>query len=73
MQDFPFHTLWVLELDAPIFGSLSIIPSSRSGMYAFLLLFLFKSSLYFLDFSITVILYFLSQLFAAWLTAKLSQ
>lgn len=30
IKDFPFHTLWVLELDAPIFGSLSIIPSSRS-------------------------------------------
>ncbi|KAF8108608.1 hypothetical protein N665_0106s0010 [Sinapis alba] len=29
-MDFPFHTLWVLELEAPIFGSLSIIPSSRS-------------------------------------------
>nr|VDD03471.1 unnamed protein product [Brassica rapa] len=30
IKDFPFHTLWVLELDAPTFGSLSIIPSSRS-------------------------------------------
>ncbi|KAG2255823.1 hypothetical protein Bca52824_075117 [Brassica carinata] len=30
IKDFPFHTLWVLELEAPIFGSLSIIPSSRS-------------------------------------------
>ncbi|CAH8349000.1 unnamed protein product [Eruca vesicaria subsp. sativa] len=30
IKDSPFHTLWVLELEAPIFGSLSIIPSSRS-------------------------------------------
>lgn len=30
IKDLPFHTLWVLELEAPIFGSLSIIPSSRN-------------------------------------------
>ncbi|KFK29611.1 hypothetical protein AALP_AA7G156500 [Arabis alpina] len=30
IEDFPFHTLWQLELEAPIFGSLSITPTSRS-------------------------------------------
>ncbi|KAJ0235823.1 putative acyl-activating enzyme 19 [Hirschfeldia incana] len=30
IKDSPFHTLWVLELEAPIFGSLSIFPSSRN-------------------------------------------
>ncbi|CAH2079524.1 unnamed protein product [Thlaspi arvense] len=30
IKDSPFHTLWALELDAPIFGSLSISPTSQS-------------------------------------------
>ncbi|EOA15931.1 hypothetical protein CARUB_v10004025mg [Capsella rubella] len=30
IEDSPFHTLWLLELEAPIFGSLCISPRSRS-------------------------------------------
>ncbi|ESQ33212.1 hypothetical protein EUTSA_v10003545mg [Eutrema salsugineum] len=30
IEDSPFHTLWVLELEAPIFGSLSISPTGQS-------------------------------------------
>ncbi|CAL9224780.1 unnamed protein product [Arabidopsis halleri] len=30
IEDLPFHTLWLLDLEAPIFGSLSITPTSRS-------------------------------------------
>ncbi|CAA7016042.1 unnamed protein product [Microthlaspi erraticum] len=30
VEDSPFHTLWLLELEAPIFGSLSISPTNQS-------------------------------------------
>jgi acyl-CoA synthetase len=30
MQDSPFHTLWLFELEAPIFGSLCITPSTQN-------------------------------------------
>jgi hypothetical protein len=33
MQDSPFHTLWLFELEAPIFGSLCITPSTQNGIF----------------------------------------
>jgi hypothetical protein len=33
IKDSPFHTLWLFELEAPIFGSLCITPSTQIGIF----------------------------------------